>query len=380
MQRLTRLGPFLLQERHWVILLLVYATAWIIPFQWMKDYWFLEYQVTAPQPLVLLGFPFALWGSRARLATLWANLKRNERYSHKRTSEGNVGLLVVGCLLYFFAHFSRLALVGILGLVLMLLGVFVRTYGRRMLKAIPGPIAYLLLVVPWLPETAVGVVNQQSLKIYLSLITSVLNRIGFSPLLAGDRLLVKGVSVPMSFELFGAQGVFAALLFFWAYGLARTLPARRIFLQVTVGMAVAFLVHFLRMLLLCLLAPSNLAVATRIAETTPWVFSALSIALTFVILKIATKIRRPAWLSQFFTLLERLSSAIQRPMDRALGSAARTGQGVGKGVTVLFSPLTWLLDKGLVGIGRLFKVLGSTNKALDKALKNSDRKRQQRKK
>jgi Transmembrane exosortase (Exosortase_EpsH) len=379
MQRLSKLGSFLVQERHWVFLFLAYATAWVIPFQWMKEYWFLEYQVTAPQPLVLLGFPIALWGSRQRLAAFWERVKQSERYSRRRQSEGSVVLLIVGCLLYFFAHFSRLALVGILGLVLMLLGVLVRAYGRRILGALSGPVAYLFLVVPWLPETALGIVNQQSMKVYLSLVTSILFRIGYPTQYSGNTLQVRGLTVPLTFQLFGAQGIFLALVFFWGYGLARNLPGRRIMLQVVVGSVVAFLVHLCRILLMCLIAPSNLNLSNRLGSATPWIFSVISIGLTFVVLTIAKKIRRPSWLDSAFRNLEQFSSAVQRPIDRALSGVAKTGQGVGKGVTTLFSPLTWLLDKALGGFGGIFKLLGRSNRAIEKAIRDSERKRKQKK-
>lgn len=379
MQRLSKLGPFLVQESHWVFLFLAYATAWVIPFQWMKDYWFLEYQVTAPQPLVLLGFPFALWGSRSRLLAFWERVKQSERYSRRRQSEGSLVLLIVGCLLYFFAHFSRLALVGILGLVLMLLGVLVRAYGRRILGALSGPVAYLMLVVPWLPETALGVINQQSMQVYLSLATSILFRIGYATQYSGNALLVRGLNVPLTFQLFGAQGIFLAIVFFWGYGLARNLPGRRIMLQVVVGSMVAFLVHLFRILGMCLVAPSNLKFALRLGSTTPWIFSVLSIGLTFVVLSIAKKVRRPLWLDGVFRSMEQFSSTVQRPIDRALSGVAKTGQGVGKGVTTLFSPLTWLLDKALGGFSGIFKLLGRSNRAIEKALRDSERKRKQKK-
>jgi Transmembrane exosortase (Exosortase_EpsH) len=378
MQRLSLLGSFLLRERHWIFLGLVYLAAWIIPFQWMKEYWLLDYQVTSSQPFVLLGFAFALCGNRKRLLDAWETVKRNERYAKKVRSEGTLTFLLIGCVLYFFAHFSRLALVGILGLVLMLVGVLLRVFGKRSLSSIPGPLTYLFLIVPWLPETALGAINQQVLKVYLILASALLFRIGFYTQQIGEVLLVKGVQVPLSFQLYGAQGIFTAIVFFWAYGLTIRLPRRRIFLHVFVGTVVAFLVHLSRILAVCLISPSNLRLGTLLSSASPWIFSLLSLAITFLALKISARIRRPQWLAHVFHLLRNLSNAIQRPLDRVLSGAAVTGKGVGKGLTVLVSPLIWFSDKLLKGFEQLFKLLGKSNKMMEKMFIQSDRKRNQR--
>lgn len=375
MQHLSRLGEVLSRERYWVVLVLAYLVAWVVPIQWMKEYWFLDYQATSAQPFVLPGFALALWGNRRRLLGAWEHARRNERYSKKHRSEGSLALLWVGCVLYFFAHFSRLALVGILGLVLMLIGVLVRTYGRRSVAAIPGPIGYLLLLVPWLPETAIGIINQQAMKIYVTLASMILFRVGFFTQQAGNAIVVKGVAVPLSFQLYGAQGVFAAIVFFWAYGLARNLPGRRIFLQTSVGMGVAFLVHLLRLMVMCVLGPVNLSWAKKLSDASPWYFTVLSIVVSLILLKVSAKLRRPAWLARLFAALHRISDAMLRPMDRLFVGAARTGKGVGKGIGILFAPLIWVSDQLLKGLEFLFKQLGRSNKALESMFKRRDRRR-----
>ena len=107
MAHLQALKAYIVQEHKWFILGLIYLLTWIIPFEWMTDWWTKHYSVLAAQPFVLPLFLVILWGRRATFKTHQVAQTHWERHVGKPQKKGSLTLLVCGSILYFFAHFSR---------------------------------------------------------------------------------------------------------------------------------------------------------------------------------------------------------------------------------------------------------------------------------
>lgn len=380
MVQIQAIRAYVAQERRWFLLGLVYLVAWINPFNWMTDWWRNHYSVLAAQPFVLLIFPIVLWGRRKAFIANLAMWQQWERHTGKQPKKGSLTLLLFGSALYFFAHFSRLSVAAILGLVLMLVGVIVCVYGKHALKPLLAPLVYLLLVVPWLPESATGSIELLGLRLHSTIIKGALLRLGHQVIISPDLLLIDGASIPTPLALYGMQGSFAAIVFFWGYGLYRHYSAQRILGQIFVGLTVAFVVHQLRFLATCGLINSNPVAAARLGNANCWLFTIPSLALTFFAISIAAKLRRPAWLETLVYGLHRLSRAIQQPMDRLFFGSARAGSSVGKGILIIFAPLTWVANLGLLGLEKVGKLIGASNKGLETLLRHGEKKLQNRRK
>ena len=375
---LGTLIPLLMKERYWSILFLVYLLAWIVPFHWMKDLWLEPFSTLAAQPFVLLGFLLVLWGRREHLAAAWQKIQYDARHLRRLRTEGDLTLLIVGCILYFFAHFSRLALVGILGLVLMLVGMVVRTYGKLILQVLLAPFFYLLAIVPWLPESGTAQVGLLGLRVYSIVLSPLLRPLGKVVVATQESISVNGSTIITHPALYGTQGIFAAVVFFWGYGLYRGYPSRKIVSDISLGCLAAALVHLLRFVVVCFFIGSSPVQAVTIASLNSWIFTLPSILLTFLLVRLLPRLKVPTWMPQVSQTAHKTGSAFQRPVEKVLDGSVTVGGILVKGIVIVFSPLTWIASQlwrgAEIGIGWL----GQVNKILDSRLRKADRAREQR--
>ena len=380
MAHLQALKAYIIQERRWFILGLIYLTTWIIPFEWMTDWWTNHYSVLAAQPFVLPLFLIILWGRRATFKEHQAVQTHWERHVGKPQKKGSLTLLVCGSILYFFAHFSRLSVAAVLGLVLILVGVIVCVYGKSVLKILRAPILYLLLIVPWLPESAISRVELLGLSLHGTIIRGILLRLGHQIGITPENISIDGTSSPTAFTLSGMQGYFATIVFFWGYGLYRRYSVQRTLGLIFLGLTVTFVVNQLKLAIACWLIASSSTITGHFIYANCWLFTIPSLALTLLTTRVTARLRRPEWAVSFVRALGRLSNAIQRPIDKLFSGSARAGMSVGKVILFLFTPLTLAVNFFLLGLDKLGKLVGSSNKSLETLIRRGERKLQNRRK
>jgi hypothetical protein len=374
------LWSYLRSQKYWCALFLVYLLAWIVPFHWMKEFWQYHYSLLAPQPFILIGFLLILWGRRQQIAASWLKINRAEKRNPKQKTTGSLFLLISGCLLYFFAHFSRLALAGILGLVLILIGVIVRVYGRKILRSLFSPILYLLAIVPWLPESFSGKIDQIFQRISIFIIQQSFIRTGNAVIINGDALVVNNATISLPFGISGSQGLFSAIIIFWAYGLYRLYNFSKILHHIFIGCLVTELVYLIRFSSLCYFTSAYPNLALFLANLNSWIITGIGISLSFLILKFLPPFRVPSWIAKFAKKAEKTSNAIQRPVDQVITKSVTAGSKIGGSITVIFKPIVWIFDKTLLFFTKGGQWLSRTNRNLDSRLRKADRSRAQRKK
>ncbi len=380
MSRLQALKTYIVQERSWFILGLIYLATWIIPFEWMSDWWKSHYSILAAQPFVLPLFCIILWGRRATFKAHQAAQAHWERHVGKPQKKGSLTVLVCGSLLYFFAHFSRLSVAAVLGLVLMLIGVIVCVYGKNVLKILRAPILYLLLIVPWLPESATSRFELLGLNLHGTILKGILLRLGHQIAITPENIYIDGASIPTPVTLSGMQGYFAAIVFFWGYGLYRRYSAQRTMRLIFLGLTVTFVVSQLKLVISCWLIASNSTIIGYFVYANCWFFTIPSLALTLFTTRVTASLRRPKWVVSFVSALGRLSNTIQRPIDKLFSGSARAGMSVGKVILFLFTPLTLAISFFLLGLDKIGKLVGSSNKNLETLIRRGERKLQNRRK
>lgn len=370
---IQELGLFLRKHLDWCLLFAVYLSAWVIPFKWMEGFWILPHSLQLAQPFLLPGFLLVLWGRRKAISAYWAKLNRRTQSSATTKTEGNLSLLIVGCVIYFFSYFSRLSLAAILGLVLVLLGVIFRVYGKNLLRFIAAPSIYLLAVVPWLPEVVSGKISSTIFQLHIILSRLLLKAVNINIVSINGSLFTNNLSVPFDYGMYGGNITIAMIVFFWGYGLYKQLSASRIVYMVITGCIVSFIVHQVRLALIFISTSSMLSLAKSLSSANPWFFILTSLTLSFVTLRILSKMKRPAWLNKVAKSLARISARIQRPIDTALNKSAAAGSRAGSTVLVIFRPLIWVLDQ-FIRMGEKFATwIGRTNRSLDTKIRRADR-------
>lgn len=378
MRPIMNLTELLVKERYWSILILLYLVAWIVPTHWMKDLWGEHFSTLAAQPYILVGFAIILWGRREQHALAWSEIKRSATYSHKIKKGNGLTLLILGCILYFFAHFSRLAMVGIFGLVLMLLGMIVRIYGLSILNVIKAPCCYLLAIVPWLPESGTAQVGFLGLRVYSIIIPPLLLRFGKVVMVNQQDISVNGTIIANNPSLYGTQGVIAAIFFFWGYGLYKGYSGRKIISQVLVGCTVAFFVHLFRFTLVCLLMESYSSLARLLSGINCWLFTIPSIVFTLLLSRVNLQLKTPSWLLNLSQRAQKTRNAVQRPVDKALDGSIGIVGVIGKGIVLIFTPLTWIATQIWKVVGAGFGLLSQMNRNLEGRIRKVDRSREKR--
>jgi hypothetical protein len=389
MDNLQNLWALLKSQKYWCFLFLIYLTAWIIPFHWMENFWQYHYSLLAAQPFVLPGFLFILWGRRQLIAIswikinhgdMWIKVNHGEKRNSKKIPSGSLTLLIIGCILYFFAHFSRLALAGILGLVLILLGIIVRIYSRKILRPLMPPILFLLAIVPWLPESIIGQLEKLFQRISILLIQQIFIRTGNSVIINGDALVINYGTIPLPFGISGSQGFFSAILIFWGYGLYHLYKTSKIFYQILVGCIATSIIYLMRFVLVCFFSSGNPNIAAFFANTNSWIITFVGISLGFLLIKYIPPFRMPSWIQPLSLKVKMTSNAIQRPIDKAITKSVSFGTALGGFINLIFHPIIWTFDKTVPLFVKVGQWVGRTNRNLDSRLRKADRVRAQRKK
>lgn len=378
-ERRGQLTRFLQQERHWVFLGIAYLAAWWIPVSWLEEWWLNPASLFAAQPLVLLGFFLLLWGRRAALAKRLNEIHQHARYSRRATTEGPIWVLLVGCVVYFVSHFIHLALAAVLGLVLILLGVLLRVYGKAFLKALAAPITFLMLIVPWLPESASYAIERTGLRLYSSLVGAVLTRRAWVFHVDDSTVMVQGVSMPTHEPLRGMHGIVAIALFFLWYGLYRRLKVSHTLTLMTLGGVVAFLGHLCRFFLVVVLLRSAPAAANRLAMFNSWPFTLVSLALTFGLVWLWERLAALPLLNPLVRNLRRLNQALERTLDRLFAGSGQALGTTGKVINTLLTPVLWPINLLIKGVGFLFNGLGRSTKQTERWIQQWERRRRKRK-
>jgi hypothetical protein len=370
---IQELGQFLRKHLDWCFLFAVYLLAWIIPFKWMEDFWVLQHSFLIAQPFLLPGFLLILWGRRKAISTYWAKLNRWTHGSAKIKTEGNLSLLIIGCLIYFFSYFSRLSLAAILGLALILLGVIFRVYGKTLIRFISAPVIYFLAIVPWLPEVFFGKISSTIYQLHLILSRILLKIFNIHVFSVNGALLVNNTNAPFDFSMYGGNITISMIVFFWGYGLYKQMSTVRIVYMVITGCVVSFTVHQLRLALIFISTTPMPPLAKSLASANSWIFVIASLILTLVALQVLSKIKQPVWLGKISQSLSRISSRIQRPIDTALDKSAVVGLKAGSAILVIFRPLVWVLDQVIRLGGKFTTWIGRTNRNLDTKIRRADR-------
>ncbi|WP_309709502.1 archaeosortase/exosortase family protein [Armatimonas sp.] len=380
MNKFQDLWTLLKSQKYWCLLFLIYLTAWIIPFRWMENFWQYHYSLLAAQPFILPGFLLILWGRRHFITTAWAKINRTEKRNPKKNSSGSLTLLIIGCVLYFFAHFSRLALAGILGLVLILLGIIVRVYSRKSLRPLVAPILFLLAIVPWLPESFVGQFEKLFQRISILLIQQIFIRVGNNVIISGDALVINNGTIPLPFGISGSQGFFSAILIFWGYGLYHLYNASKIIYQILVGCVVTLAIYLVRFIIICYFSSGKPNIAIIFANTNSWIITIIGISISFLLIKYLPPFRTPSWVKKIANKVEIASNTIQRPVDKVITKSVTAGTALGGFINVIFRPLFWAIDKTTPLFAKVGQWMSRTNRNLDSRMRKADRVRAQRKK
>jgi hypothetical protein len=370
------------REWPWCLVFAAFLLALWVPTQWMLvSFWLKGDSLLGAQPLIFPGFLWLLWQRRQRLKERWTQLQNEERHTRRKRlrTHGNLSVLILGCLLILGSHFVHLTLVAFAGLYLVVIGVIYCCYGPVMLGAVRAPLAFLAFSVPWLPESGVGLLENGGGKAAISVAVGILRLLHKPVVLQGTSLFYDQTTVPLVYTIHqtGCIGL-AAVLLGWL-GLYRRRPGATVIWMVSIGVAVTFIAFVVRITVVTWLASSSPALSERLANLNPWLAGIPAVAIAFGVLHWLEHTRLGMLVLRLGASLQRGLNASTRPLDRAFSeSAPVVGKAAGKAgslVTIVFSPLVWVVNQLIRGVEVTFKLFGGLSGQLEKQFARIERSR-----
>jgi hypothetical protein len=383
-------------ERRWVLIALLYLSAWWFPLSlfwglqnpgmarpegidgplsWLwKNYWGVTWSPISFQSLVPLGVIALIWSRRD-----------DARSTLKKPGKTTSWLFVGGCIALALAHLIHLPSLATAALIAIAAGIVTMVYGRAMLKALRAPFLFWLTMIPP-PESLASIAMKLVGPLSVQLAALPLKLVGKNVLARPPQLILDGI--PMEAGGIGTEGSAgvaamsgaAAALLCW--GLYRRWPFLRVLMLVILGVFLALLFNLLRIDLALLLRGSNRGASQWVLQANSWL---LSLPATGLSLWLDARAGRLASTStgRLGRLLAHGWKLSGKGADQALERSEKVARGaaigIGRLVRVLTAPFVYVLDLTSHAVVRLFRLLASSNAALERRFNAADRARRRKK-
>jgi hypothetical protein len=364
-----RTVAFVRREKYWLLLAIPYFFAWYIPpippfstyfrgmagpVNWAEHEWLLATYPQMIQPFVLPLAGLLLWARRDQVGAVWERVKASPPKNIWR--RGNASVLILGCLIFIFAHFVKVKGFAVFGLLLILFGVIYQIYGLLVIRAMWVPILFSLLMIspPDSPVTRfIGLLHVRTMTIA----GAIFDRIGMPNNQFFGRLdffSQGGFSIEYPWTCSTAVIIVPTLVLLLWYGLYRRQHPGQIIILLILGTIFSFVVNLVRILVVgkIYLAQPDTAKLLMIMNDWPLVAAAFGLSLGVVQLVVRLFASAPKHV------------ASQQKTGRALNRA-------GQFVNLLLSPFIALLT-GLGKIGLLWK---ASERGIERMLSGGKKKR-----
>ena len=280
-ERMTQILQTFWGRREWLLVLIPYLFAWWIPATWCASFWFDPLSPVSFQPLVPLAAFLLVWSRRVELGQIWTELRLmySEENSRRR---GHMGWAIIGCLMLLFAHLAHLPAVGVAGLILMAIGIVRKFFGSVVVRALAIPFFLLALMIPP-PETLITLLGRVMSYGSTQAVGGILNAMGKGILIGATTLPLNGYTLEVGFGEGGAAIVTSGL--FLSLWLAFLVRANLIgtFVLIVSSFSISILLNLARLLAMAVVGTQNADLANALGHINPWVFTAISFLLTFLI-------------------------------------------------------------------------------------------------
>jgi hypothetical protein len=362
-----RLWSLLRQEKHWVLLAVVYFFAWYIPpippipqllpgasspVNWAGYEWLTTTHLQMFQPFVLPLAILLIWGRREQIHEVWQRVQA--RPPKNMLLRGNESILLIGCLTVLFSHFVKIKGVGVFGLLLIAVGVVYRLYGWHVLRAMWVPVLFLLLAIPP-PDSIIERLNGAFLSGSMVIASAIFTRIGMPTGRMGNYLqfAMQGYGVEYHPKISSAVILIPTLVLLLWYGLYRLRRPGQILSLLILGTVFGMAVNLLRMVIIGKIFVSQQNAANFLMHMNAWPLIGVAFALTLGAERLFSR-----------------SHALNVPTQQTGRALNKFGQFV----NLLLSPFVAVLS-ALGNIGRLWK---ASERGLERLLSKMGGKRSKR--
>lgn len=396
MTRLASLWKFIRTERQWVILGVAYLMAWWLPISllwpllrpgslkpegidgpvsWLwKNHWGVTQSPLSFQGVIPIGVALLLYRDRAEAAATLARPDKKTPY-----------LLIGGCLALAASHLIHLPSLAIAALILIAAGIVAQVYGLKMLKALRVPFLFWLFMIPP-PESLAGVMLKIMGALSMQLAGISLKVMGKNVIVQPPQLVLNNVTMEVASigteTSSGAAAVscVAILLLFW--GLYRRWRIGRTLMAIAIGVFCAVVGNMIRIDAALLLRASSVSLSDLVLQANSWLLAVPAAALTLWLDNRAGKLaaKSTGWLGKLLASGWEVSGkGADKVMDTSAGVVKGAATGVGKVVTVAISPIVFVLNVIVNGIGKIFGLYGESTKVMEKRWREAERARRNNK-
>lgn len=260
---------FIRPYRVWIWIGAVSAALLYQPVVWCLSIWSAPDSPQAYQPLVPLAVAYLVWTRRQALADLAARTAGEQR--------GSIFLAASGCVLMILAYPPEIPGLSIVAAILILAGAIYYLYGIPMLRALGGPLVFLLTAAP-LQES---IIDRATGKLQLASTTAAgeILRLMHLPIgTEGNYLVVNDYRLEITPACSGLGLVLPVIVItIWLLMLMEATWSKRILLC-GYSVASAILINIVRIVAMGALAYYDHDLAAMLHDANSWLFTALAFA------------------------------------------------------------------------------------------------------
>jgi hypothetical protein len=358
-------------------LILPYLLAWAVPFVWCLPQWADSNHPQVIQPWIPV-LAFILIASRRK--HLHALLRAVEKIPPKTWLErGNSALLILGCLLYLFAHLVQIKGIAVIALLLIAVGAVHALFGGRMIKSLWIPIVFSLLIIPP-PDSAVDWVLLKFRTISVKVAGVILNALHTGNKTTGWTVTFSPSGDVLEYPIpAGGLGVIvpSIILTLWWTLLWRQKAITCLVLPVLSGV-IALILNILRVTATGFFAVRSPKITEILLQLNSWILVAITLVLVFLASKALSAL--VAWSKKkrgakalrnsgaLFSRAGKVFNAITIPFDylfQGIGYLSKQTRRAGSVINLIVVPFDYLFR----GIGYLFTLFGRSEQLIEKGLK-----------
>jgi len=255
--------------RTWIWIGLVSAVLMYQPVVWCLSIWSAPDSPQAYQPLVPFAVAYLVWTRRKALADLAARTAGQV--------QSTIWLAVSGCVLMILAYPPEIPGLSVVAAILILAGAIYYLYGLPMLRALRGPLVFLLTAAP-LQE---AIIDKATARLQLASTTAAGEALRLMHLpigTEGNYLVISDYRLEITPACSGLGLLLPVLVItIWLLMLMEATWLKRILLC-CYSVATAVLINILRIIAMGAVAYYDHDVAAMLHDANSWLFTALAFA------------------------------------------------------------------------------------------------------
>jgi len=263
-----------------LLLAMALLSAAALPLAWSWRAWSDWDGPLSYQPLIPIAAAYLFWRRREEVALIRKEIVALYG-AGSPLLHGGLGMMAAGCALLCFSYLSRSASAGVAALVVITAGLVNALSGPHVVRALRGPLLFLLTMVP-LPDM---VLARGTLFFRLwcaDVAGNILHSLGLPALVEGSIVRIGGYRMEVEGACSGMAILFPVLsMTLWLLVLNRRRRPGASILLLLVGFVASLAMNVARITAMGLLGEKSPATAQQLHDLNSWVFTLAAVAITF---------------------------------------------------------------------------------------------------